>query len=279
MTVLPAAQCFKRIRVLCPDLARAVSEYELLLGRAADWQGELTQAQPQTQAWVGPHCASAWFVFHNCVIELLQAQVANPRIGGLVLGCDRFDPLTVDQLSELKYRSVKDQHRWSEYPVPSSSSRGLWLILETLASPNLAAASLLPSMPEPDMPRVDHLVLYSNDADACIATFAADPETSEPGLGLRLALDKRAPEWGGRMLFFRAGKFTLEVIQPNKPFAGADYFWGLALEVTQLESVHQRLSQAGVELSSVRTGRKPGTQVATVKSHQLGIPTLLIEHG
>ena len=31
-------------------------------------------------------------------------------------------------------------------------------------------------------------------------------------LGIRLALDQDVPQWGGRMLFFRTGKLTLEVI-------------------------------------------------------------------
>jgi hypothetical protein len=32
-----------------------------------------------------------------------------------------------------------------------------------------------------------------------------------------------------------------------------------------------------VQLSPVRKGRKPGTLVASVKSHDMGIPTLLVE--
>ncbi len=38
-----------------------------------------------------------------------------------------------------------------------------------------------------------------------------------------------------------------------------------------------RLRAAGVSLSELRKGRKPGTRVATVKSHCLGLPTLLLE--
>ncbi len=33
---------------------------------------------------------------------------------------------------------------------------------------------------------------------------------------------------------------------------------------------------AGVEVSDLRTGRRPGTQVFTVKSHTAGVPTLMI---
>ena len=39
----------------------------------------------------------------------------------------------------------------------------------------------------------------------------------------------------------------------------------------------ERLVAGGVEVSEVRTGRKPGTRVATVRDRALGTPTLLIE--
>ena len=37
------------------------------------------------------------------------------------------------------------------------------------------------------------------------------------------------------------------------------------------------LGERGIAASSMREGRKPGTLVATLKSHNLGIPTLLIQ--
>ena len=36
-------------------------------------------------------------------------------------------------------------------------------------------------------------------------------------------------------------------------------------------------SQAGVDVSEVRTGRKPGTRVMTVRSGTCGVPTLLVQ--
>ena len=38
-----------------------------------------------------------------------------------------------------------------------------------------------------------------------------------------------------------------------------------------------RLVSAGVDVSDVRTGRKPGTRVLTVRNGTCGIPTLLVE--
>ena len=117
---------------------------------------------------------------------------------------------------------------------------------------------------------VDHVVLRSRDADDCIRLFRDD-------LGMRLALDQQVPEWGGRMLFFRCGKLTLEVIQHLQEPVERDHFWGITYLCPDIEETLKRLDAAGVAHSEARAGRKPGTVVATVKSHNLGIPTLLIQ--
>lgn len=117
---------------------------------------------------------------------------------------------------------------------------------------------------------VDHLVLRTDSAQRCIDFFAEE-------MGIRLALDKTVPEWGGRMLFFRAGKMTLEVIESDKEAVAGSHFWGIALQTDDLPALCQRLDNARVLHSEIRDGRKPGTRVATVKSHCLDLPTLLIE--
>ncbi|MEP5763140.1 MAG: VOC family protein [Halieaceae bacterium] len=118
---------------------------------------------------------------------------------------------------------------------------------------------------------VDHIVLQTRDADDCIRLFG------ESGLGMRLALDQSVPEWGGRMLFFRCGKLTLEVIHNQEQPPERDSLWGLTFLCPDLELTLATLDANGVEHSGLRAGRKPGTRVATVKSHDLGIPTLLLE--
>ena len=120
---------------------------------------------------------------------------------------------------------------------------------------------------------IDHLVLLSNDLDDCIEEFGTHR------LGIRLALDKTEPKWGGRMLFFRAGKFTLEIIQNNSSDSQRkDHFWGIAYLCSDIELTIENLQKKDVVLSSIREGRKKGTLVATVKSHNLGLPTLLIQN-
>jgi len=118
--------------------------------------------------------------------------------------------------------------------------------------------------------QVDHVVLQTRAAETCIALYRDQ-------LGIRLALDRDMPDWGGRMLFFRTGKMTLEVIANAEKGPEIPSFWGVAFQCEDLDREHQRLADAGVSLSNIREGRKPGTRVATVKSHCLGVPTLLIE--
>ena len=88
-------------------------------------------------------------------------------------------------------------------------------------------------------------------------------------LGMRLALDR---ELGGvRMLFFRTGGVTLEVIADSA--AEYDTFYGVAYRVRDPQAAHLRLTAAGFALTDIRAGRKPGTQVFSTRS---GVPTLFI---
>ena len=56
-----------------------------------------------------------------------------------------------------------------------------------------------------------------------------------------------------------------------------DKLYGMSWRVDNAEATRARLLSAGVDVSEVRTGRKPGTRVLTVRSGTCGIPTLLVE--
>lgn len=118
---------------------------------------------------------------------------------------------------------------------------------------------------------VDHLVLNTKDSDQVKAFFGER-------LGLSLRLDQTREEWGVRQLFFRVGANILEVMEflTAEHKAKSDYFWGLALNVPNLDSSLQRLDHIGVACSGARKGRKKHTKVATAKSHTCGAATLLI---
>ncbi|BFM16659.1 hypothetical protein R50073_28420 [Maricurvus nonylphenolicus] len=252
---------FSRIRIAVPELPEAVAAYQTLLSQTPVWQGEVISE--------GCHIATAWFVLANTVLELYEAQGCEKAcLTGLVLRAS--EDVSLPGLGKEISQHYRNQQQSIVAPIRQfspDSSRGLDLFIEQ----GELISALIESRPDQDLHKVDHVVLYTADADACVRLFG------EEGLGIRLALDQTVLEWGGRMLFFRTGKLTLEVIAPNKGLEGNDYFWGIAYQVDDMDKVHSGLQAQGVEMSDIRKGRKPGTRVATLKSHDLRIPTLLVE--
>ena len=58
---------------------------------------------------------------------------------------------------------------------------------------------------------------------------------------------------------------------------GHDRLWGLSWRVADIDATRARLVAAGVDVSEVRAGRKPGTRVMSVRDGTCGIHTLLVE--
>ena len=186
----------------------------------------------------------AWFALKNTVVQLQGGDREKASIRGLVFASSQG----------------------------SADATGLAnpLGLDLALCDGSATAGVRAEAPVTDGLLVDHLVLRTGDPQGCIDLFGGQ-------LGIRLALDKTAPQWGGRMLFFRAGKLTLEAIAADGQPDQENAFWGIAYQCSDIEQCAAHLEKAGVSLSEIRPGRKPGTRVATVKSHCLGIPTLLVE--
>ena len=96
-------------------------------------------------------------------------------------------------------------------------------------------------------------------------------------LGLDMALERSHPDWG-RLMFFRCGDLIVEVThRPAKPAdpprdMARDRFGGICWRVADIDATHARLAEAGVDVSEVRTGRKPGTRVMTVRIRHLRGP-------
>lgn len=118
---------------------------------------------------------------------------------------------------------------------------------------------------------IDHVVVATRDAERAIALW-------RDAMGFRLALDREFPDRGLRMIFLRSGGITLEVTAPlrEETSDAPDAIFGIAYRVADLEECRRRLADAGVDVSEVRRGRKPGTEVVTVRSHTENVPTLLI---
>ncbi|MEO0981506.1 MAG: VOC family protein [Pseudomonadota bacterium] len=121
---------------------------------------------------------------------------------------------------------------------------------------------------------LDHIVINTPNPDRAIALYGGK-------LGLRLALDRTHEAFGARMMFFRVGGLTLEIVH-RLDAAGhlddPDTLWGLTWAVADVDAAHARLASAGRDVSEVRSGRKPGTRVFTLRDGTLGVPTLFLTH-
>jgi catechol 2,3-dioxygenase-like lactoylglutathione lyase family enzyme len=220
---------FERIIIGVSDMEKAVEEYR-----------QLTGLEETVLEASGPGSAVG-FGLGNTVVQLQRVDCAAPAISALVFSHegDGINGSSIDEALALDLR-------FSDGLEPTRPGGG--------------------ALPTGDL-SVDHLVLRTGDADACLELFCHR-------LGIRLALDRTVPEWGGRMLFLRAGKLTLEVIASEDVAHTA--FWGVAYQCADIVATRARLVESGVSVTGIREGRKPGTRVATIKSHCLEIPTLLI---
>lgn len=118
---------------------------------------------------------------------------------------------------------------------------------------------------------LDHIVIRTTNPDRAVALFGAR-------LGLDLRLDRAFPERSARQLFFRCGDLVVELVTDLRAVDGAkdDEFGGLAWRARDAAAAHARLTAAGMSVSELRTGRKKGTRVFTVRDKALGVPTLVI---
>ena len=118
---------------------------------------------------------------------------------------------------------------------------------------------------------LDHVVVRTPDPERAIAFYAGR-------LGLDLRLDRSNPQWGARLLFFRCGDLVVEIAHDLKKGVSdaPDHLWGLSWRVPDVAKAHARLKAAGLDVSEPRDGRRPGSQVFSVKDRTEGVPTLVI---
>ena len=263
------------------------------LGAAGDTARRLLGSEP---SWHGRHpgqgTANALFRLENTYLELL-ARDGEGLIGDAVAEADEgllalaFGTGDVDAFAEgLRERGLEPSapmdgegtesrtgavRRWRSVFVPAAASRGVPLFAIQHASPDETLPHAVPCAEAPVV-ALDHVVVLSPDLDAARALYGDT-------LGLRLALDRTFEKRGQRILFFRVGGATVEVVGSSDPEArddGPDRLWGLAWRVDDVPVARARLTEAGFDVSDLRPGAKPGTSVCTVRGEPLGVPTLVI---
>lgn len=225
--------------VTATELAATRSAYEVLLGRAMDADN---RCQTPNMAIV------------------VEPATGAPGVHSAVFAADDF-AATTRLIERRGIELTVDAQR------ATTTTHGLALgIIDrdeppTVARDNAAAAIL----------GLDHIVVHTVNPDRAVALFGAR-------LGLDLRLDRTFAERSACQLFFRCGDLVVEIVVDLRKAGGDedDRFWGLAWRARDAGAAHERLAGQGVEISELRTGRKKGTRVFTVKDRALGVPTLII---
>lgn len=238
------------------DLAAATAAYATIF------------AQPAAQTGTAEGLAWAAFTLANTSLVLVAAPEATdglarhlaPGPGLGALGFTVADPERAARLLERRGLAAEGPPRpWLGRSATFYTARGLHLL--TIA-PAPAAASAT---------RLDHAVIRSADPERTTALLAGR-------LGLELRLDRSNPAWGSRLLFFRCGDLVIEVSHDLAAGLGTapDSLWGLTWGVADIAATHARLDAAGLAVSPLRVGRKPGTRIFTLRDAAAGAPTAFI---
>jgi catechol 2,3-dioxygenase-like lactoylglutathione lyase family enzyme len=174
------------------------------------------------------------------------------------------DPVTEVESSDAESGAVL---HWKRTRAATELTRGVRMFFLELADerPKSAVTDIAP------IDALDHVVITTEDSDRAAALYGAR-------LGLDLALDRSHHDWG-QLMFFRCGDLIVEVVR--RPVAGGDAahdrLWGLSWRVADIDATRARLIAAGLDVTEVRNGRKPGTRIMTVRSGTCGIQTVLLE--
>jgi len=258
------------VAIAVADLDAASRDYEALLGRAAERAPDVAGAR------------RAWFHLENTSLELIAATGPGPagdRVrarldaageGLLLIAFAVADLAASARL--LERRGIPGHGRsddaWSLHPGMTS---GVQIVLVPRQPGNRPSPSPV-EQPSDAVPfGLDHVVVQTPDPDRALALYGAK-------LGLDLRLDRTNAQWGARQMFFRCGDVVIEIGHGLK--AGVsddpDRLGGLAWRMAHPIAVQSRLAEAGFDVSEVRKGRKPGTQVFTVRDRTCNVPTLML---
>ena len=118
---------------------------------------------------------------------------------------------------------------------------------------------------------LDHIVIRTPAPERAVALYGGR-------LGLDMRLDRSNPAWNARLMFFRCGDLVIEIahVLSDGVSDAPDAFGGLSWRVPDIDATHAQLSGRGFDLSPVRTGRRPGSRVCTMRNHTAGVPTILL---
>jgi catechol 2,3-dioxygenase-like lactoylglutathione lyase family enzyme len=268
--VTGAVQALDHVVLAVHDAEAATAAYEVLFGRRA------RRTEPANGA------VRAWLRLDNIALEIIAPAgegVAGDRVrerlashgeGPAMLAFAVDDQEATGRLLSRRGLTVA--------PIAGFSFNALATAPETTGGIPMVFAGFEPHpgallLGEADgaIDGVDHVVIHTPNPDRAVALYGGR-------LGLDLRLDRSNPQWGTRLLFFRCGEVVIEVAHPLKEGVsdGPDHFGGFGWRTRDAAAAHARLGAAGVGVSELRPGRRPGTKVFTVHDRTFGAPTLVL---
>ncbi len=265
------------IVLVTPSLDAGIDAYRKVLGREPAWRAHQDGA------------ASALFTTGNIALELLAPESDGATGDGIRAAlADQGEGLAslcfaTDDLGTTRHKlerrglnpgeiapgeSVSGEARlsWRRFRTDKTLTHGIrhFFIQRDTPLPASDAAT-------GGATALDHVVVATPAPDRAAALYGAR-------LGLEMALDRTNPSWGMRLMFFRCGDLIVEIAHRlDTQDAGApDSFYGLTWRTDDIDAARARLAAAGLDVSNIRTGRKPGSRVFSLKNGTLNVPTLFL---
>jgi catechol 2,3-dioxygenase-like lactoylglutathione lyase family enzyme len=254
---------FDHVVIALRDIAAGAAAYETLLARTA---AETAHSDGVVTATIATS---------NIGVELMSpvgvsGGVARLRAaledGGEGLKSLVFAVADIEQMHRRCERvgptpePIADRESWRSFRANTERTHGVRLFFLQRREPLSAESASVSGL--------DHIVIRTPDAERAAALYGAR-------LGLDMRLDREV--MGRRLMFFRCGDAIVEIIHDPALTDGRDKLWGLSWRVANVDAERERLAAAGLEVSEVRAGMKPGTRVFTVRNGTCGVPTLMVE--
>ncbi|HEX2891954.1 VOC family protein [Vineibacter terrae] len=261
------------------DLDAAVGAYETLLGRRCDWRGN------------GDGLAYAWFPLLNVSLLIVapsgsgtmadwiedRLNVAGEGLAGAVFAVTSLDaaqriagrrglPVSDSTTLNLVHRATGEALAVAAAWLPPQATHGVRLALAERTQPGAGMDGGSAAVG-----RLDHMVIHSQNPERAVALYGGR-------LSLDLRLDLTSTDWGLRLLYFRCADVIVEISHflATRASDDPDVLWGLAWRAADIGAAHAQLAQAGIAVSDIRPGRRPGTRVFTVRDNRARVPTLVI---
>jgi len=284
MTTTNGLTSLDHVALVVRDLNAATMHYSALLGCAPNWHGSDGGAE------------HVWFQLGNMALDIIapigtgytgdrvKAQIDKHGEGIWATAFAAADIAKTRHTLERRgitstdarpirstHVETKEKRYWTTSVLAPEGTHGTTVFLVE-QKPDATPWPLSPVVDtNTAVSGLDHIVITTPQPERAAALYGAR-------LGLEMKLDRTNPDWGSRLMFFKCGDLVVEIAHDLKKGVSEepDRAWGLSWRVPDIVATQKRLAIAGFDVSEVRVGRKPGTNVFTVRDRNANVPTIVI---